>query len=452
MNKNQILERKMQEIEKYDDEKSKDKKKANYALDLPGVIDVLDVGEKLVYLTAESEVVETIEHRGRVCTPPPKSSCPYLFPDKDRVLNYKKGWNDRENQRLYEDLLTYHKGISELPDENLYDLLVLWDFHVWIIEKCHFSPFLYFYAVKERGKSRTVKGLVYLARRGIHTETVREADIIRWGNDHKAVLGFDAKNFPKKIVRANCDDLILARFERGVISSRTLWPERGAFRDTKNFKLFGPTLIATNRPVDDILESRTISIDMKPTDRLFKKPVVPEDALDLKARLAAFRATNFTKDFISADPPAFGRLGDITLPLYQIVRMFFPQKENVFMRLLKKIEKQKRDEATDTLEAQILEAVINLKEQVQGGKLPVEFITSMFNEGRRENLAVSKQTMGKVLKALGFDKRRMTGGKRGIYYDPALIKKLSLQYGLSDGSDESDGEKDGGKSNGGSIP
>jgi len=414
--------------------------KVVYALDVEGVIDVLTDGSKLVYLTCELEVVESITLNGQLYQPPPNEKCPYLFPRKEEVLGLIKNWNDSKTTQLYEDLRSYHKGISELPDEDFYDLLVIWDFHTWILEKSYYSPFLYFYAVKERGKSRTVKGMVYVARRGIFTETVREADILRWGNDHKAVLGFDTRDFPKKIEKANCDDLILTRFERGAIASRTLWPEKGAFNDTKNFLLFGATVIATNRPVDDILESRAIPIGMKPTDMVFGKPVLPEDAIQLKTKLAAFRAVNYLKDLEEAEPQARGRLGDITLPLYQIVLSFFPDKESIFKRLLEKIQAQKKEQATDTLEAQILGTVIGLQAHVHEGKLSVEIITSTFNEGRKENFFITSQTVGNILKGLGFDKRRMTGGKSGIYFDPELVRKLALQYGLGENEDSEESE------------
>lgn len=418
--------------------------KKNYALDLPGVIEVLDTGDKLVYFTEDHEIVETITFQGKIYSPPPKELCPYLLADTRKVAEYLELHNQtdcREDAKLYEELLEYHKSISDLPDQDYYDLLILWDFHTYLIEKIHFSPIIYLYAVKERGKSRTGKGCIYISRRGVWTETVREADIIRWGNDHKAALGFDVKDAPKKFERANCDDLILARFEKGSTSSRTLWPEKGAFQDTKTFNLFGPTIIATNRAVDDILESRSISVDMKPTSRIFDKPVVPEDALEYKCKLAAWRIAHFKKELVDVKKPAVGRLGDIVSPLYSILLTFFPEKEKAFLRLLRKIELQKKDEATDSIEARFIETVAGMEMQVNGGFLAIAVVASKFNEGRNERLSLSGDTIGKILKGLGFVKRR-NAGARGIYYDPELIAKLKLQYGLDDTSDTHDSDPD----------
>ncbi|MCX6791878.1 MAG: hypothetical protein NT149_02470 [Candidatus Gottesmanbacteria bacterium] len=409
-----------------------EKSKTNLALDVEGVCDVLDDGEKLVYLTNEGKTVDSIVIGNVTYTPPVKSESPYLFSDKDTVLKLISAPSDPSDADLYVHLLEYHRRISDLPNELYYDLLVLWDFHTHIIDKLHFSPILYLFAVKERGKSRTGKGCLYVSRRGVFTETVREPDIIRWGNDHKAALGFDVKNFPKKIERANCDDLILARYERGSSSSRTLWPERGPFRDTKSFKLFGPTIVMTNRPVDDIIESRAISIDMKPSARVFNDPVLPEDALDLKAKLTGFRFRHKDTKLKKIDKPLPGRLGDIMSPLHQIVHTFFPEKTDTFNSLLTLISQKKQDEATDSFEAQVVEAVIASEPQVSDGFLAVEIVTNAFNEGKNDpRFVVRKDIIGRILKGLGFTSKRSTGGKSVIYYDPELIKSIATQYGLA---------------------
>lgn len=421
--------------------KKKDKSEkifTTYSLDPTGVIDVLDDNGKLVYLTKDGikDSISNEDESGDKFIPPPKEQCPYLFAQKDKVLELIKNWKDEDNDKLYEDLIAYHKSISDLPDEDYYHIFALWDIHTWLIEKCHYSPMLYFYAVKERGKSRTVRGILYVCMRGIFTETVREADIIRWANDHKAAIGFDVKDAANKIKFANCDDLFLSRFEQGGIASRTLYPERGAFADTKVFKLFGPTIIASNRPVDDILESRSISIDMKPSSKRFNDPVLPKNALELKNRLSAFRFVHFDKYLVLTEKPADGRLGDILSPLYQIMLTFFPEQKDVFLRLLKKIEKMKTESATDTYEGKIIDAVIQLKELVVGSKLPVDAITDYINDVHK--MTLKNQTVGRLLTALGFEKIRITGGKRAILYDLELITKLAQQYGVSEQSDDSE--------------
>jgi hypothetical protein len=419
-------------VKKTSEKKNSPKEELTLSLDAPGTVDVLDDGDKAVYLTKEGNVVEKVVENGVTYTPPPKDSLPYLLPDKNTVLKLINDSSDSSDGDLYTHIVSYHKEISDLPNELYYHLLVLWDFHTYLLEKLHFSPILYLYAVKERGKSRTGKGCIYIARRGIFAETVREPDLIRWGNDHRAAIGFDAKDFPKKIARTNCDDLILARFERGATASRTLYPEKGAFRDTRTFRLFGPTIVMTNRPVDDILESRSISIDMRPSVRKFNNPVLPESALELKARLTAFRFRYYARKIPNLDKPANGRLGDILSPLSDIMAACFPNKSEIFNKLVELVTSKKMDDATDTFEAQVVEAVMKAENKVVDGFLPVDLVACFFNEGKNENLAVKSETIGRILRGLGFTSRRTTGGKRGIYFDPETVKTIAYQYGLVD--------------------
>ena len=66
-----------------------------------------------------------------------------------------------------------------------------------------------------------------------------------------------------------------------------IYPERGPHKDTVFYDIFGPTLIATNVAVHNILDTRAVQINMPQTDRDFEEDVTPEAALPLKERLAA---------------------------------------------------------------------------------------------------------------------------------------------------------------------
>lgn len=176
---------------------------------------------------------------------------------------------------------------------------------------------------------------------------------------------------------------------------------------------------------------------MKPTSRVFNRPVLPEDALDLKCKLTAWRIAHYKKDLIEVKKPAYGRLGDIVSPLYSIALTFFPDKEKDFLRLLRKVELQKKEEATNTLEARLIEIISLMEGEVIGGLLKTIDVTKEFNKGKSERLSLSEDTIGKILTGLGFVKRR-SAGARGFFYDPELITKLKLQYGIDDPTDTYD--------------
>ena len=118
------------------------------------------------------------------------------------------------DQALYEDLLIYHRAVSELPDDRYYDLIVAWVFHTYLIELAQFSPVISLYAVPEKGKSRTGKGMIHVAYRGVHVESPRDAYLIRFANDMNVSFFFDMKNIWKRFEKEGSEDVLLQRFER----------------------------------------------------------------------------------------------------------------------------------------------------------------------------------------------------------------------------------------------
>src|SRR5664280_2449233 len=149
------------------------------------------------------------------------------------------------------------------------------------MEYHQYSPIICNYAVPERGKSRTGKGMIYVAYRGIHVESLRDAYIVRIAHNYMATIFFDCMNLWKKAEKAGSEDILLLRFERGAKVPRVLYPERGAHRDTVYYSVFGATIVATNVSVHNILDTRAIQINMPQSRKRFENDVTPELALPL---------------------------------------------------------------------------------------------------------------------------------------------------------------------------
>jgi len=110
----------------------------------------------------------------------------------------------------------------------------------------NYTPIICLFAVPERGKSRLGKALIHVAYRGIHVESLRDAYLVRIANNFGATVFFDVKEIWHKAERYNSEDILLHRFEKGAKVARVLYPEKGAFKDIVYFRIFGPTIIATN--------------------------------------------------------------------------------------------------------------------------------------------------------------------------------------------------------------
>lgn len=418
--------------------RQKDKStKPIYTAYFPTLVDIVLSEGRPAFLINEDgvpHVLSQVELGGKLFIPPPIDQFPWLLPRAEEVIKYhnqtKETGEEITDLQLFEDLITYHKGISELPSEFYYVLLAAWVMHTYLMESFHYSPILLFYAVPERGKSRTGKGLIHVSYRGIHTETLNEANLFRWSENHRASLFLDVRDLWNKAEKRGADDILLSRIERGCKVSRVIWPEKGAFRDTVNYDVFGATIIATNEAIHHILDTRCVSITMSDSARRFETPVIPEFALPLKERLLEFRLRHMGNELPALEKPAHGRLGDIIKPLYQIITLVNREREADFLALVREIEEGRKLDKSQGLEAQLIQTVAELDQRVINGYLSVMAVTELYNLDKSERQRLTPQRVGRKLKALGFEGGRTGDGSAAIGYDQSKIERLIAAYGL----------------------
>ena len=352
------------------------KKEAVLTMTGPGVIDVVSFSgrpsflmKKGAGLEAGLEIVPVFENDGITCTPPSENQIPWLLPRGEEILSFHDLQAElspaEQNAALWDDLVAYHRSISELPGDAFYDLFAAWDFHTYLTEKIQYSPIICLFAVPERGKSRTGKSLIYVARNGIHVESLRDAYLVRIARDLQAAVFFDVLDLWKKAEKNGTEDILLHRFEKGASVPRVLYPEKGPHKDIVYYSIFGPTVIGTNEAVHKILETRAVQLAMPDSTMRFENNVTPELALPLKERLILFRANYLDASLPECEKPAAGRLGDILKPIRQIIRLVRPDREAAFLELVKEIETSRLIDKSDSLEGQILNTLSQLKDKVE---------------------------------------------------------------------------------------
>jgi len=225
------------------------KERIVYTADFPGLVDIVEDKNLPAFLVKEGDdlnVFSQIKKDNWIYLPPSREQIPWLLPSAQNILDFWQLDNALGNKKadslLYDDLLTYHKNISELPHEAYYDLIAAWDLHTYLLDSFKYSPIICLFAVPERGKTRTGQGMIYVAYRGIHVESLRDAYLVRVANNLNATLFFDVKDIWRKAEKAGSEDILLHRFEKGATVPRVLYPERGAHRDIVYYSIFGPTL------------------------------------------------------------------------------------------------------------------------------------------------------------------------------------------------------------------
>lgn len=433
-------------------------KKVNYLASFPNLIElVVDESGDLEYMIYDPETKtpfysKVIERDRKIYQPPPKNALPLdlLFPKKDNIIKYYRerqmvtigddiGIEENGENRanlcqwdidLYDQIEQYLRDRSELPQDNLYNVLVLWVFHTYCQEKSDFSPIIYFLGTAEKGKSRMLKSLTYISKRGIRKIGITDAQILRDCTHLEATLAMDIRDLWKKLSESGSEDVFLNRPERGVTVSRVNRPDRGAFQDTDYYTVFGPTIFATNELIDEILDTRAIPIIMVKSKKSFAGRIKPIHGLEIKEKLTAWRAATFGKTIKEQEPIAKSRLGDITQPIADLVYAMRPDKIDEVKEVVSEIEKRRLSEKADSLNGQIVRALLGCVNMVEHGMLKCQIITNEFNKDKGEREKYSSRRILNRLKTMGFDVGIVHGGVAAVYWNTELIDSLTLEFGI----------------------
>ncbi|MBU6501151.1 MAG: hypothetical protein KGI72_04985 [Patescibacteria group bacterium] len=451
-------------------QESKEKNKISYKASFPNLVDLVEnENHELEYLifdpTSKSvSVSPSVIIDDRTYQPPPKNLLPHnlLFPRKEEVLHYiferknskieksvsnsikKDGIGDDGDDKtinknvifywdveLYDQIIEYYHGRAELPEEGLYDVMTVWAFHTYCMERADFSPIIYFLGLPEKGKSRMLKSMIYIARRGLRKISLTDAQVLRDCTHIDATLALDMMNLWEKIEKAGSEDVFLNRPERGIDVSRVNRPEKGAFQDTDYYTVFGPTIFATNETIHEILDTRAIPIIMVNSKKEFTLKVQPEDALPIKEKLTAWRASTMGDMWPDVGRIAKSRLGDITQPLYQVLMNINPAREEAFKKMVHEIEKRRLAEKVDSTSGQIILALLYCQDQIESGCIKGQLIANKYNEGNlNSKYNTQSRTILNKLRSMGLETRTLHGGSMGVVWNEDRINSLKIEFGI----------------------
>ena len=411
----------------------KEEEKIIYSASFPGLVDIVrDDNGKLSFLIKENNILIMKDKHiidDKTFIPPPEEAIIWLAPLGTSVINHYNSMNNQEDfHSLFKEIIPYLNSISELPTEDHYSFMSAYIMHTHLVDLCEYSPIIWFYAVPERGKTRTLKGLQSICRRCVIFPVFHEAHIIRMASNQKATLCIDIMDLQKKLEKTGSEDILLNSFERGSTVPRVLHLEKGPFCDTVYYDIYGPTIIATNKFLNPILETRSVQIIMPETTRIFENDVKSEAGLPLKEKLTAFRAKMMDQKLPSVKKVVGGRLGDILKPIHQIVKMGCSD-DTWFLNFAIKIEQSRKISNIDTLEARVLSALLEVQIHMENGHILHSYTLEILNQDTPERYCISPQKLGRVTKTLGF-KKYFSGKARGIYWNEDLINSLCKRYGI----------------------
>ncbi|MEA1965112.1 MAG: hypothetical protein U9O41_08355, partial [Candidatus Aerophobetes bacterium] len=197
------------------------------------------------------------------------------------------------------------------------------------------------------------------------------------------------------------------------------------------FDVFAPLVICTTESIPDAIESRCITFLMQKNARAGVEKLIDESkARKLRNKLTLFRANYLDQNLPEARQIARRRLNEILLPLYQTLMLVGPERKEEFKMIVEEMEKAKEEEEGLSLEAEIVEEIINYwKDTGEKAFLTTE-ISGRLNREKTDKEKITNRLIGMRAKRLGFEKVRLANGKRGFRINLELLEKLALQFKL----------------------
>jgi hypothetical protein len=361
--------------------------------------------------------------------PPEKQYLPFELAKAEAVINWYQTDND---EKLFKDVIACLRRFSYLPD-NQFLIVTCKVFLTYIQDHpdIHYMPMLLFYAVPERGKSRTGKAVIYMSYRGVHVVDLREANLFRFSQNLRATLFFDLMDPWKKAERNGAEDIFLLRYEKGAKATRVISPDKGPFKDTVYYDVYGPTIIATNEPLHKILDTRGIHITMPNKPGNYENPT-PDKVREIKERLTAWRARVKDKPLPSIEPVhgIQGRLWDISQPLLQVCKMVYPEGLDRLKDALLEVAGQRIEDKKAGIEGQIIKTLHELSPKgLPEWTLKTSELLTRMNESRPKEHPLTPQYLGKKLRAIGL-KTKLVMGYSQIQLDIETFNILLTQHGF----------------------
>jgi hypothetical protein len=408
-------------------EEKKQKKTGTKTL-IPGLIHLIKENGKAVYLLQREDkfyIEETFTGENGIIYKP-KSDLPIYYCGTDileesREVNYSF---------LLKDIIKFIKKYLELPDDKGYLILALWVFHTYIIDKFDTTPILYFKGVKETGKTRAGEVLAELAYKCERLTSPTEATLFRSCEYFQTALVIDELQLWGKEGNQEVGRLIKSRYKRGLKVSRINLNKAKAGEDqVEYFNVFGPLAISTTEKISDIIESRCIIFLMQKNKEAKVESFIDNEwARKLRNQLTVFRANYMERKLVEVKPISRRRLNEILNPLYQTLMEIDPNRENEFKLTVKSLEQSKDVEEEFTLEAEVVEAVMEYHNETGDIIFLTNEIVRRLNKDRSEKDEFSTNFIARKITNLGFKRKRLTNSKRGFSFELGFLEKLIDQY------------------------
>lgn len=417
-------------------QKKKSKVEVEIKTLVPGLVNLIKQEGSVSYLLIENGELtlkpEIPESDGKIYKP--KQDLPILYPSEEVFMYYG---NSKQETTLIKDLREFISRYIELPQPGNDLLLSCWILHTYLADKCNCTPIIYFYGVKETGKTRAIEVLASVAFFAEILTAPTEATLFRAAQYFKTTLFLDELKIWGKDGNPDVANLVKSRYKKGIKVSRINMNKKGE-KQVEYYDVFSPLCISSNEKMSSPIEDRSLIFLMQKNVKSEVETEIDQtQAQNLRDRLTAWRAKYLFEDLPKVNSPARRRLREITTPLVQAVMLAGANNQilDELTDCITNIAERRKEMESVSFEAEIVFALRELRdlELTEREKFTTKELTEQVNQGRAENEKLKSRTVGKVISSLSFRATRVGhSGERGFFLNEQLLDSLLKRYNLED--------------------
>ena len=337
-------------------------------------------------------------------------------------------------EKLHSELRDFTVEHVDIPsDERYYDAITCWLMADWVQDWFNVATYLHFHGPSGSGKSRALEILQTLGYRVLISPSISAPALYRTIETFRSTFLVDEAELYSgeglEEGRREVLSILNAGYRRGQFAIRS--DQKG--ETIRLFNVWGFKALASIQSLPETLQNRCIRVPMMRATRPVRRRIDEEWAETIRNKLLMYRFDHLLKK------PEPG-LNPIDVPDGRIVEIFTPlvlvapdgKVEQRLINLARDIYMAMVEEEQTTQEAQVF---ISLLSAMRPGEptVPLSDIADKYNEGKPKTEQISNQSVGYILKRLGFRKRRDSKtGRVAAVIDDRLITRLKVRYSIAE--------------------
>lgn len=380
---------------------------------------------KFSKLTGEAEVMESVEHLGKVYCPIVDGAA-----EKGGVTLPSGVMEYGSTDKLVKELTEFIYENCEVPSffEKFLPHVILF---YWVYERFPFIPYLHFVGGTSTGKTTAMETLGSISYKSIDTTgSLTIASLFRIATTWKGTMLID--EFDHLGDRSG----EIVSFLKSGVSDRLIFRTEGETKkEVKAYLVKSPKIFTSENPIDDAgLQSRTFVVRMQKNKRrlpLYKLDDYHSWAESLRNKLLLWRLRNFNKIDLKEIRYGFPELEAFDRRVQQIVTpIYYFSEEGARSGIIDFARQQQEEtlrERRESLEGQIFQTLLDSNQTT----VPLSFVHNVVNKGKVTHL-ISERKLGNIVrKILGFDIQRLGHENIStILIDKDLLPEMCKYYGL----------------------